>query len=178
MKKEHKETNEERSKTDRFIIYSRFFAKIPKYFNKAMKNIKHIKIVNNYGETVQLVFPKLEKPLFYLGIFFISQEVYFNYILIKNRSRLHKTLFFIDTVLWHSLASFLIPSFIISSSIQYFVISCEKRIQNKNILKFISISFSIIWIYILMDPIDQFTNYFLDNTFRKIIKKMTLQQSI
>jgi len=152
--------NQKKFNTDRLVIYSRYFAKIPKYFNKAMK------IVNNFGESVQIIFPKLEKPLFYIGLFFIFQEILQEDKLYNPDFKI-KGLYLIDTLSWHFLASFLFPTLIIGNSVHYFVLVTQKWIKKKFLLQLICVSFSVVWISLLMNPIDNVTSLLLDQTIRK-----------
>jgi hypothetical protein len=161
-------TDQSNSKA-RFMVYSRYFARIPKYINKALKIVRKIKKVNTYGTSIQMVFPIMEKPLFALGILSMFHDVYFEYCKISHKNRKYRYLFMADQAVWHTFGSFIFPGIFISKSIEIFVLFSQKYIKNSNYLKCLSVGFSIVLIACSIKFLDNLTDVFLDNTYRKII---------
>ncbi len=166
MSKEHSTGNSPHNTSEKLLIYGRYFARIPKYFNKA------IKIIHNYHSTLHLVVPHIEKPLLFLTWACIFHEVNHDYKNFKSNRSLtnrQKTIFVADSLAWHSLASFIFPSIIISNSIHYFVVFSRKFISNKRTLQIVCVLFSVCFIFCMIHPIEKMTTYTMDNTFRMVI---------
>jgi hypothetical protein len=161
---------DERHLSDRFLVYSRYFAKIPKYFQKALKSFK---LVKPYKASIKLISPKIERVFFYLGLGVIAYEIFNKFYNLKKSDSKFKNLFLIDTILWHCLASFLLPSLVIGNSVHYFVAALDKVIQNKKIHTLACVSFSVLWIYSMMSPMDKFAHFILDNSYRRYLNYKT-----
>jgi hypothetical protein len=157
---------DERQPSDRLVVYSRYFARIPKYLRKAIRSFKR---VEPYVASIKIISPNIERIFFYLGLGVISYEIWSKYIFLKNSEIKNKNLHLLDTILWHCLASFLLPTLVIDNSVHYLVAGLNKVTNNKKLQMIASVGLSILWIYFIMNPIDNLSNFILENSYRKYL---------
>jgi hypothetical protein len=151
---------------DRYIIYSRYFARITKYIKRS------VAVMKNFHEDFSKYSAKFEKPLYFIGLCCIGMNVAIEYRKIKNENLKKKGIFWIDTFTWHALASFIFPGFIISNSIHGCVLLLRKHVKNPKVLQWMIIGFSIVWIPLMVNPIDNFTKFLMDHTLRLAYDKI------
>ncbi|KAM7347860.1 mitochondrial fission process protein 1 [Cochliomyia hominivorax] len=77
----------------------------------------------------------------------------------------------VDVFLWQMLASVAIPGFTINR-ITYFSGLLLRQVKaKKSVVRFLPVAIGLSSIPLIIHPIDHFTDYLLDNTYRKFIKK-------
>ncbi|XP_023304008.1 mitochondrial fission process protein 1 [Lucilia cuprina] len=77
----------------------------------------------------------------------------------------------VDVFLWQMLASVSIPGFTINR-ITYFSGQLLRKVNaKKSIVKFLPVAIGLSSIPFIIHPIDHFTDYLMDNTYRKFFKK-------
>jgi hypothetical protein len=151
---------------ERYIVYSRYFARITKYIKRS------VAVMKNFHEDFSKYSAKFEKPLYFIGLGCIGMSIAIEYGKIKNQNLKKKGIFWVDTLTWHALASFIFPGFIISNSIHGCVLLLRKIVKNPKILNRMIIAFSFVWIPLMVNPIDNFTKFIMDHSLRLTYEKI------
>ena len=133
-----------------------------------MANIRPLAYTSEVGEA----FRPLTSSIFVKFLYGVS----WSYIFLDTGLKVHKvnnesytvmSLTFFDTFTWHIFASMVLPAITIHAIVDNAKKLISKRnIQNKQILKFGPTLIGLSSIPLIIHPLDHFTDYLMDYTFR------------
>ena len=116
-----------------------------------------------------MLFPKLEKPLTALGLTYVACDIHEEY---KEEDDLNdkilRRIFLVDLIVWHMLASFVIPAYIISKSVKFLSTRLEKYGFKIRTIKYMAVLVTIPLIYLICGPIDHLVHYAMNESFRRL----------
>jgi mitochondrial fission process protein 1 len=147
--------------------YARILARIPKYASKAMEVARPLAYASEVGESFRHVFPKIVKPLYALSIGYVFGDIGVKYYNAKHKNSEYLKWYMIDLSLWHLGASLVLPAVVINRYIHTVTNVLAKRNLNTKLLKFFPLLSALVLIPFIVHPLDHFTDYAMDNTFRK-----------
>lgn len=128
--------------------------------------IRYLGYSNEVGEAFRPILPYLVIPSYIIAVGYMIYDSY-----MKAKKAKNKVSKFIDTIIWQSLATILIPSYVIHK-IVFFTKDLIKDIEIINkykILKdYLPSVIGILSIFFIMQPIDDLVDYVMDNTIRKL----------
>jgi branched-subunit amino acid permease len=133
--------------------------------------LKPLKQLNNVSESLNRAIPNMDKPFTLLALAYVIWDTKESYDTIKdkNKSLAFRSLFILDNLTWHSLASFVFPSIIVSNTIHASMYIMEKLKVRINIARYSSVVIAFIVIFYSVNPIDKFGDVFMDYTYRQLI---------
>ena len=193
------ETNETKSDEYRAITYFRQLKKMQKLlklqklkvFAKSTKNFKFPnllsiktkfkifkrskKVIASSKDTSPAVVSSASKYfnsfLNFVTISFIAYDTYEKVDSVKHKGKKYMTLVAIDNLIFHYLASYIIPGFLIN-----FILKSSKSLVNRllparytNYSIYLGIGITLVSIPLMIKPIDQITGLILDNTYREYL---------
>lgn len=153
----------------RVAVYGRVLARMPKYISRTMETLRPLAYASEVGESFRKVFPYLVKPLYALSIGYVFLDISIKYYNNKHKNAEFKKWFLLDLSLWHLGASLVLPAVIINRYIHTFAKVLSKRNFSNRVVKFVPTVTALCLIPFIVHPLDHFTDYAMDNTFRKFI---------
>lgn len=143
-----------------FLAYTRF-----------LKHTRPIAYSSEMGEVARHHWPKVVYPLYGLSFGYIGLDIV-NKIYEKrefgNRSMMVTG---VDNFVWHGFASFLFPGLAINRGIHYTKQWSKGTRLPIKVKRFGPSLFGLALIPFIVHPIDDMTDWLMDNTFRKVIKE-------
>ena len=131
-------------------------------------NIRYLGYTNELGEAFRPILPFLVIPSYIIAVGYMLYDSY-----IKSKKSKNKISKFIDTLIWQSFATIIIPSYVIHK-IVYFTKDLIKDIEILNkyetVRYYLPSMIGILSIFVIMQPIDDLVDFIMDNTIRKTMK--------
>ena len=140
------------------------------FSNRNMQRIRPIAYASEVGESFRPITSLfLVRFLYGVSWGYIFLDTGLNIRKLGDKSFEIKSLTFFDTFTWHILASLVLPATTIHAIVgQSKKIITKINIKNKNILKFGPTFMGLCSIPFIIHPLDHLTDYFMDNTLRKL----------
>jgi fission process protein 1 len=155
--------------SSRPAAYARVAARLPRYVVRAMEMARPLAYASEVGESFRKVFPMFVKPLYALSIGYVVGDIGIKYIANRHKNFEYKKWFMMDLSLWHLGASLIFPALVINRWVHGLAWGLNKMNFSIKTIKYIPALSAIILIPFIVHPLDHFTDYALDNTFRKYI---------
>lgn len=147
--------------------YARILARLPKYASRAMEIARPLAYASEVGESFRNVLPKIVKPLYALSIAYVFGDIGVKYYHAREKNSEYLKWYMIDLSLWHLGASLILPAIVINRYIHTVTYVLAKRNVNVKLLKYFPLFSALVLIPFIVHPLDHFTDYAMDNTFRK-----------
>lgn len=157
------------SQATRGAAYARVLARLPKYINHAMSMARPLAYASEVGESFRKVFPKLVKPLYALSIAYVVGDIGVKFYNVRHKNGEFKKWFMLDISLWHLGASLIFPAVIINRYVHTLAWGLNKLNVPNKVLTILPALSAVCLIPFIVHPLDHFTDYALDNTFRLYI---------
>jgi mitochondrial fission process protein 1 len=126
---------------------------------------------NEVAESIRKHVPKLVKPLYGITAAYIIGDTCYKTMQAKPENRIIKAS---DTILWHSMASFVLPTVTVHQTVHWSEVFMKTRNFSHHNIKRVPVILGLLSIPLIIKPIDHFTDYVMDNTFRKIFPDETI----
>ena len=153
----------------RAAAYARFVARIPSMIAKTMQVARPLAYASEVGESFRHVFPSLVKPLYALSIGYVVGDIGIKFYQVSHKNTNYKKWYLLDLSLWHLGASLVLPAVVINRYIHTTASVLGKMNMSVKIVKFAPTVTALCLIPFIVHPLDHFTDYLLDNSFRKYI---------
>lgn len=139
--------------------------KIPAITSK----IKAAAYASEVGESFRPVVPsKFVTSLYVVSIGYVALDIIGRTFSVKDQGTQKMQFFALDTFIWHSLASLVLPAFVIHAIVKYAGKGCKRIAPNS--VKFrawVPAVLALGSIPFIIHPIDHVTDFVLDNSIRK-----------
>jgi hypothetical protein len=149
--------------------YARVAARLPKYISKAMQAARPLAYASEVGESFRKIFPWLVKPLYALSIGYVFGDIGIKYYEVSHKNFEFRKWFLADLSLWHLSASLVLPAVVINRYIHTLAWMLAKTNVSHRVLKIVPTLTALCLIPFIVHPLDHFTDYALDATFRKYV---------
>lgn len=163
------QTYETTSDELRPAAYARVASRIPKYIARAMEMARPLAYASEVGESFRKVFPWLVKPLYALSIGYVFGDIVIKYYGVRNKNSEFRKWFLADLSLWHLGASLVLPAVVINRYIHTLAWGLARMNVGNKVLKFVPTVTALCLIPFIVHPLDHFTDYAMDATFRKYV---------
>jgi hypothetical protein len=147
--------------------YVRFFARIPNMISKTIQLARPIVYATQISSSVKYEFPNIVKPLYAVSIGYIFGDIAIKYYDVHNKNSEYRKWFLIDLSIWHLMASFVLPAIVINRYIHYIAKTFGKMNFPLKVIKFGPAISAICLIPFIIQPLDNFTDWTLDRTYRQ-----------
>ena len=147
--------------------YARILARIPKYASRAIEMARPLAYASEVGESFRNVMPKLVKPLYALSIGYVFGDIGLKYYHAREKNSEYIKWYMLDISLWHLGASLILPAVVINRYIHTVTYILSKRNVSMKIIKYFPTFSALALIPFIVHPLDHFTDFAMDNTFRK-----------
>ena len=140
----------------------------PKWLNQLLNYARPLAYASEIGESLRKLCPWIVKPLYALSISYVVMDIFLKYkFLIVNKNDKYKNLYVIDLSIWHTGASLVFPAICINRFVHFTTNYLKKKrvFGNKVIPTFMALGL----IPYIIHPIDELTDYLMDNSYRKYI---------
>jgi hypothetical protein len=166
----HQHTDEP-DETDQLrpAAYARIAARLPKYAAKAMEAARPLAYASEVGESFRKVFPNLVKPLYALSIGYVFLDIGIKYYHVRHKNSEYRKWFLADLSLWHLGASLIVPAVVINRYVHGLAAVLAKANFGSRMLKYVPTLTALCLIPFIVHPIDHFTDWALDKTFRQYV---------
>ncbi len=168
-KHELHQTQEVKADELRPAAYARIAARLPNYISKAMQAARPLAYASEVGESFRKVFPWLVKPLYALSIGYVFGDIAIKYYEVRHKSAEYRKWFLADISLWHLGASLVLPAVIINRYIHTLAWFLARMNVGHRTLKIVPALTALCLIPFIVHPLDHFTDYAMDATFRKYV---------
>ena len=149
--------------------YARFLARVPRMIAKSMEVARPLAYASEVGESFRKVFPNLVKPLYALSIGYVLGDIGIKFYQVKHKNFDYKKWYLLDLSLWHLGASIVLPAVVINRYIHTLAYVLGKINVSTKIIKYVPTVTALCLIPFIVHPLDHFTDYAMDNTFRKYV---------
>ncbi len=163
----HKEPYTKSEETTRGAAYARFLARIPRMISKTMELARPLAYASEVGESFRHIFPQLVKPLYALSIGYVLGDIAIKYHNVHNKNSEYRKWFLIDLSLWHIGASLVLPAVLINRYIHVTAKNLGKMNMPTKLVKYAPTVSALCLIPFVVHPLDHFTDWAMDNTFRQ-----------
>ncbi len=163
------QTQEAASDELRPAAYARVAARLPKYISKAMQAARPLAYASEVGESFRKVYPWLVKPLYALSIGYVAGDIGIKCYEVRHKSTEYRKWFLADLSLWHLSASLILPAVVINRYIHTLAWGLAKAGAGHRVLKYLPTFTALCLIPFIVHPLDHFTDYAMDATFRKYV---------
>ena len=149
--------------------YARTAARIPKYVLRSIELARPLAYASEVGESFRKVFPKLVKPLYALSIGYVFADISIKYYSVIHKSYEYRKWFLVDLSIWHLGASLVLPAVVINRYIHTLAWCMAKMNFGNRAMKIIPTVTALCLIPFIVHPLDHFTDYAMDATYRKYV---------
>lgn len=160
---------DEDEESGRAAAYARILARLPKYASRAIEIARPLAYAFQIGESVKSTYPKLVKPLYGLSIGYIIGDIGVKSYLVKHKNSKYRALYSLDLSLWHLFASIILPSILIKSYVKITTKGLVKANLGNKMITYLPAISAICLIPFIVQPMDEFTHWAMDHSFRKYI---------
>lgn len=160
---------------NRHFAYSNRIASLIRRITKVSKVLKvNKKLViagRDFGETVSPLIPNWTvKLLYFISLGYIAYDISLKTYESRENGRKSMMLTFIDTTIWHSLASFFLPAVSIHHIVEGSSHFIQKTRLNDRMKRLAPICLGFISIPMLISPLDKLTDFSMNKTIRRAYK--------
>jgi hypothetical protein len=148
---------------------ARFLARVPAMLSRTMQIARPLAYASEVGESFRNVFPFLVKPLYALSIGYVIGDIGIKYYEVKHKNSNYKKWFLMDLSLWHLGASLILPAIVINRYVHLLAKILSKMNMNTKVIKYTPTATALCLIPFIIHPLDHFTDYLMDETFRKYV---------
>jgi hypothetical protein len=149
--------------------YGRIAARLPKYAARAMESARPLAYASEVGESFRKVFPRLVKPLYALSIGYVFADIGIKYYHVRQKPFEYRKWFLADVSIWHLSASLVLPAIIINRYVHGLAGVLARLRFGNTFVKLAPTLTALCLIPFIIHPIDHFTDYAMDKTFRKYV---------
>lgn len=149
--------------------YARVLARLPKYATRAMEVSRPLAYASEVGESFRKVFPKLVKPLYALSIGYVVGDIGIKSFNARHKNMEYRKWFLVDLSLWHLGASLILPAVVINRYVHGLARVLVKMNMSTKMATYLPTLSALCLIPFIVHPIDHFTDWAMDNSFRKYI---------
>jgi fission process protein 1 len=147
--------------------YARILANIPRYASKALEMARPLAYASEVGESFRNVLPKITHPLYALSIGYVFADIAVKYYHCRHKNSQYVKWHMVDLSLWHLGASLILPAVVINRYIHTLTKVLSKRNLSTKMITYLPTISALVLIPFIVHPLDHFTDYAMDNTFRK-----------
>lgn len=153
----------------RAAAYARTLARIPRYLTRAMEMARPLAYASEVGESFRHVLPKIVKPLYALSIAYVFGDIGIKSYNVRHKNKEFRKWYLLDLSLWHLGASLILPAVVINRYIHTLAKVLGKTNLSTKMISIIPTVTALCLIPFIVHPLDHFTDWILDNSFRKYI---------
>jgi fission process protein 1 len=147
--------------------YARILARLPQYATRAFEMARPLAYASEVGESFRHVLPKITKPLYALSIGYVFGDIGVKYYNNRHKNSQFVKWYMLDLSLWHLGASLILPALVINRYIHTLTKVLSKTNLSTKIIRLAPTISALVLIPFIVHPLDHFTDYAMDNTFRK-----------
>jgi hypothetical protein len=174
---QHSESAATTEETSRGAAYARFVARVPQMISRSMQLARPLAYASEVGESFRHVFPYLVKPLYALSIGYVVGDIGIKYYHVQHKNSNYKKWFLLDLSLWHLGASLVLPAVVINRYIHTIAWVLKRTTLPIKVIKYAPTVTGLCLIPFIVHPLDHFTDWAMDESFRKYVNYKTFDDS-
>jgi fission process protein 1 len=158
--------------SERLAGYSRYLNVLLKNSDKVMAVARPTAFASEGAEAFRKIAPKLIVPLYGLSIGYVLADTAnqtYKYSL-TNQDRTKISLKCADTLMWHTIASMVVPGVVVNRTVHYSTIGLNKFKAPPACVKWLPPVLAIATLAAGYEKLDHFGDYVMDSTVRKLYK--------
>ena len=137
----------------------------PRWLTNLLNYARPLAYASEIGESLRKIYPWVVKPLYGLSIAYVLMDIFLKYkFVMVDKSELYKRMYAIDLSIWHTGASLVFPAVVINRVVHFSSVYLKKKRVYGN--KVIPTFLAICLIPFIIHPIDHFTDFLMDNSYR------------
>jgi hypothetical protein len=169
VKAAHQTRDPKHLELSRPIAYGHVVAKLPKYISRAITAFKPSAYHSELLASFKNSFPLLQRPLNVLTIIYLFIDIGSKHYQNAYKISQYKQWFLVDLYLWHLGASIVLPAVAINTYVNVLVGVLTRANFGPRTLKYVPMLTALCLIPFITRPLDQFTDWILDHTFRRYV---------
>mgnify|MGYP001609649464 CR=1 FL=1 len=138
----------------------------PRWLSLLLMYSRPLAYASELGESLRKLIPQLVRPLYCISFFYVFMDMSLKYkFYVGKKSVDYKKAYMKDLFLWHMGASIIFPAIFINRFVHYTSIFFKKT--TIPFRKFLPTLFALSLIPFIIHPLDDLTDYIMDNSYRK-----------